>query len=324
MRKIDHLEAWKIFCEVVRSGGVLAACDVLQCEPSKVSRTIAAMEKELQVSLFSRESKPVRLTEVGELAYTRACALIREHEAMIEAVMEDNNRLSGLIRIGSAPGVNTTEITPAVIEWQMMHPEVSIEVGDVSGQIPEAFQREDGKVFDIISGYGPNQNFPNIISHYVGEMPFIACASPLYIKRHGMPESPEDCKNHIGIINAYRTRSVTKVLSKGNRSLPLQWETSLYFHNYLSAKKAAILGAGIIPDCALYHCAQEIRSGLLVPVMPGWQRDSIPCYVFVTEQAWQKKRVQLFFDWFVKREIDTVKKLEIEFSRFYTGHHAQT
>ena len=38
MTKTDDLHLWRLFCEVVRSGGVNAACEKLQCEPSTVSR----------------------------------------------------------------------------------------------------------------------------------------------------------------------------------------------------------------------------------------------------------------------------------------------
>ena len=44
MTKTDDLHLWRLFCEVVRSGGVNAACEKLQCEPSTVSRAVKALE----------------------------------------------------------------------------------------------------------------------------------------------------------------------------------------------------------------------------------------------------------------------------------------
>ena len=51
MTKTDDLHLWRLFCEVVRSGGVNAACEKLQCEPSTVSRAVKALEAELGLPL---------------------------------------------------------------------------------------------------------------------------------------------------------------------------------------------------------------------------------------------------------------------------------
>ena len=47
MSRTDDLAVWRIFCEVARSGGVHAACETLNCEPSTVSRALKAIEAEI-------------------------------------------------------------------------------------------------------------------------------------------------------------------------------------------------------------------------------------------------------------------------------------
>lgn len=53
MARTDDLNVWRIFCEVVQAGGVNAACDVLECEPSTVSRALKAIETEIGAPIFS-------------------------------------------------------------------------------------------------------------------------------------------------------------------------------------------------------------------------------------------------------------------------------
>ena len=72
MDRLDDLYAWRIFCEIVRSEGLNAAADRLGIEPSTASRSVRALEKSLDAPLFSRASRPVRLTELGREAYEKA------------------------------------------------------------------------------------------------------------------------------------------------------------------------------------------------------------------------------------------------------------
>ena len=84
MARTDDLNVWRIFCEVVQAGGVNAACDVLECEPSTVSRALKAIETEIGAPIFLREGRHLKLTELGARAYDKAIKLLNVHELMIQ------------------------------------------------------------------------------------------------------------------------------------------------------------------------------------------------------------------------------------------------
>ena len=79
MARTDDLNVWRIFCEVVQAGGVNAACDVLECEPSTVSRALKAIETEIGAPIFLREGRHLKLTELGARAYDKATKLLNVH-----------------------------------------------------------------------------------------------------------------------------------------------------------------------------------------------------------------------------------------------------
>ena len=321
MKKINDMEAWKLFCEVVRSGGIVSACTVLQCEPSKVSRAIKALEEELKVSLFTRTSKPATLTDAGLIAYERACKLLIEHENMLAEIREDNCRMAGLISLSTSPGMNASTATPMAIEFKMRYPDISFEINEWAGSVPEAFRKENGTFSDIVIGYGPDRQIPGIVSLYIGEMPFIACASPLYIKKQGLIRDPDECIKHTGIITINPTRPVTSSLKHLGIIKKLKWASTVSLKHPLAVKTALLLGAGISPDYPLIHCASELQNKSLINVMPGWQRDSISCYVFVREASWAKKRVRVFAQWYAQKSKDEIQSLEKIFPQFFIGHH---
>lgn len=45
MNRLDDMNSWRMFCEIVRAEGLNAACERLDCEPSTASRAIHALKK---------------------------------------------------------------------------------------------------------------------------------------------------------------------------------------------------------------------------------------------------------------------------------------
>jgi len=60
------------FWMVAREGGISHASGVLDLSPSTISAQISQLEKSLQVKLFRRVGRNIRLTEVGEIAFRYA------------------------------------------------------------------------------------------------------------------------------------------------------------------------------------------------------------------------------------------------------------
>lgn len=317
MRKLDDLNLWRIFLEVVHAGGVNAACSRLSCEPSTVSRAVRALETELGLPLFEREGRSLRLTEIGMRAGKMAEELLSRHEAMISELTGEREVLAGPVRLAAHAGIGPLEIAPALVEFLKIYPDMQIELYDLTGRVPECFENADGPRIDVAVSYGPEAPIPGIVSRYVGEMPFVPVASPLYLQKHGTPRHPLDLVRHVGILTQAPSRSPTEALERNGQSVPLHWKSSLTFKNLSSVRSAVILGGGIVPDMPLYHCADLIRSGKLVPVLPGWHRKAAMCFVFATESACRKRRVRVLLDWLTEHERRTQMKLREENPSFY-------
>lgn len=315
-RTLD-LRTWRVFCAVVECGSIEAASGRLDCEPSSVSRAVRAIESELGVALFSRDVKPHRLTEHGREAYKEAADLLRRHADMLENLTGAKERLAGTIRLAAHAGIGPNEITPALVDFMRIYEDIRLELYELKQRPPEGFYPESGPALDVIVGYGGDQPIPGLVCRYTGEMPFVPCASPLYLQRHGELRDPADAADHIGILIETPTRVATDTLERAGRVMELQWKSTMKFNNLMAVRAAAILGGGVVPDLPLFHCADAIRSKQLVPVMPGWARRPSGCWVFATEAAWQNKRVRVFVDWLAERERRTLDRLRAEFPAFY-------
>lgn len=317
MARTDDLGVWRIFCEVVRSGGVNAACNVLDCEPSTVSRALKAIETDVGSPVFRREGRHLKLTELGRRAHAKAETLVRFHEAMLQDLRGDRDALSGVIRLASHAGISSVEITPRLIEFRKVYPAVTLELHDLSARIPEVFHAKDGPEIDVAVGYGPDRPIEGLVARYVGEMPFICCASPLYVKQFGHPRHPSESVKHTGILVHTPTRVATDKLERDGISCDLHWKNSMAFKNLMAVRSAAVLGAGIVPDLPLFHAAAPLKNGQLVLVMDGWRCRSASCFVFATEEAYEKRRVRVLLDWIAEQERRVLAELRADFPEFY-------
>lgn len=316
MSSTENLLNWRVFNEVVNRGGIIAASEALDCEPSTVSRIIKKLEKDLGAPLFLRATRPLELTDLGRLAFDRSRELLNHYGDMMSEIRGDREKLAGVIRLAAHAGIGPIEITPALVEFQTVYPEIELELHQLTAGIPEAFHN-NGRTIDVVVGYGPEGPIPGVVSRYVGAMPFIPCASPLYLQRHGTPMHPNELCRHTGILIDTPSRVSTETLQKGEEIVTLHWNNTLRFNSLVSAKSAAMLGAGIVPDMPLYHATEAFQNRRLIPILPGWRRKHASCFVCATEGAWTKHRIRVFVEWLAERERQTLSRLRSEHAEFY-------
>jgi len=77
-----ELEALRIFLAAAEAGGFSPASRRLYISHSTVSRTVAALERELGTPLFARSNRAQTLTPAGELLRTEAAALLAQADAI--------------------------------------------------------------------------------------------------------------------------------------------------------------------------------------------------------------------------------------------------
>ena len=306
MGREQDLGAWRLLVETVKGGSVNAACERLDMEPSTASRIIKALERDLGFELFQRSSRPVRLTSMGELAYEQARHLVEAHSRMMAKLSSDRNEMAGMIRVATYGGIAALEVTPLLVKFQQIYADIEFDLVELSAPPPQGFVDGEGNNVDVIMGYGdPNTDIPGVRAWYVGDMPFISCASPAYIRRFGMPHSPQDC------LNTYSSafRQPAQELVKADKRAPLKWKRTIAFHSVLAMKSALMIGAGISVDMSLYHNWQELKEGTLVPVIDGWSVPTKACFTFAQEDALQTRRIEVFVEWMAQRQREMFARL---------------
>lgn len=141
MSKTDDLSAWRVFVTVARSGTLSAAAKALDVEVSSISRAIGGLEKALGCELIRRNMRPMKLTEAGQAALKRMETILRAHDGLMEALVNDNRALTGRVRLSSAPGFATRKLVPFIREFTEAHPGISVDIqtGGTEADVAKGF-----------------------------------------------------------------------------------------------------------------------------------------------------------------------------------------
>ena len=114
----------RYFAAVAEHTSFLRAAEALHIAQPVLSRQIRALESELKVTLFDRDTRGTRLTAAGEAMLEEAHSLLAAAEAAQRRV-RDAAAGSRRFTVGFTPGVS---ITPAVREFSARHADVSVQV----------------------------------------------------------------------------------------------------------------------------------------------------------------------------------------------------
>ncbi len=123
-----YIQKYMSFVKAVEYGSFTKAAEKLNYSQSGISRMIADLEKEWQVSLLERGKSGVRLTSDGMKLLPHAQALIAEFEKLQMEVDDLHGVQSGIIRIGTISSIATYWLPNMIREFQKKYPNVEYEL----------------------------------------------------------------------------------------------------------------------------------------------------------------------------------------------------
>lgn len=122
--KLHHLRALTAIAE---QGSINAAARTLCVGQPAVTRTMRELESEVGVSLITRNSWGVSITDEGRRLLTRARLIVHEFERAEADMAELRGVVGGQLRIGVSPLAGATLIAEAFVPFRSAMPEVAVE-----------------------------------------------------------------------------------------------------------------------------------------------------------------------------------------------------
>jgi DNA-binding transcriptional LysR family regulator len=254
------------FAEVVDRGGFAAAGRALGIPKSRLSRRVAELEERLGVRLLQRTTRKLSLTEAGEL-YHRHCVAMREDaEAAEEAVSQVLTEPRGTIRVTCPVTLAQSSIGRLIPRFLERHPHVRVDM-QVDNRVVDLVQESIDVALRVRSTLDDSGS---LVVKNLGVTYGVLVACPELLKKHGGIASPDDLAKLPTIaMSAADGRANWKLTGPHGKYFDLQHRPCYTANDLLTLRFAALEGTGIciLPD---YMCADDVKAGRLVQVLPGW------------------------------------------------------
>ncbi|WBS03710.1 LysR family transcriptional regulator [Pseudoduganella sp. SL102] len=286
-----QLSELEVFLAAVETGSFSAAGRRLDLSPSAVSKLVSRLEDRLAVRLFHRTPRMLTPTDAGRVLYDEGQDIFAALSSAENAVLSCSGTISGTLRVHSMVSFAKHQLVPVIGEFLARYPKLRVEFHLTNEPVDFVEQRID---VSIQGGPLPDSS---LVARRLLDSPWIICAAPSYLARHGTPQTPDDLAHHNCINFSHRADwNLWPVMQDGApRTVAARGNLGANQGDMLLA--LARHGLGLV-RLARFHVDDDLAAGLLVPVLAAFQpAGQEPLYL-----AWQSRkhlspRVRAFLDY---------------------------
>lgn len=284
----------RIFHEAAEAGSFTHAGENLNMSQSAVSRQVSALESELNITLFNRHARGLKLTEQGEMLYRTAHDVFQKLQTTQTRLADSKTKPFGELRVSTTVALGSSWLAPRIGEFIELYPDIRVELLLEYDQLDLTMREADVGIWLKAPSQG------DLIQRKLFTVHLHVYASRGYLKTFGSPEDLLDLNNHriltFGGVPPIQIREInwleTAGLDGGDKRKPV-----LRVNNLYALKRACQRGLGlaILPD---YMAREE---GDLVQVLTEADLPSFETYFVFPEGAKESKRVNVFRDFLVAK-----------------------
>ena len=287
-----NLNLVKTFIKVAEFGSFTKAAQHLKQPKSRVSRSIARLEEELEVELIKRTTRSTALTEAGKQLYQSTHQLFYELESKVESINNEGQSIAGTLSI-SAPIDFGENIVPKLLsEFSTIHPQLEFRV-----ILSDAYLDLTAHDIDLALRVG-NLKDSALKHQKLSTDRLILVATPEYLSLNGHPKTWSEISRHslLSFHNENQQDPLGEMYQKYGIS-PLVRSNSFPLLKRLAFESK---GIAILPNVV---CKKEINEGKLIRVLPDWANQKSSIQIVFSSTKNLPPRTRAFID-FIKSKKD--------------------
>jgi LysR family transcriptional activator of dmlA len=291
--KNDVVSELGFFVLLTKSGSLSATARELGITPPAVTKRLMQMEQRLGVRLLNRSTRRFSLTSEGETYLAHAGRILGDIRDMEEAVSRSRAEPRGLLRVNATLGFGRTAIAPLVSGFALRYPEVEVQL-----QLTERPINLVEEAYDLAIRFGELPDTRLSARKIMSNRRFL-CASPAYLKQHGMPQTPAELARHRCIIHRQNDDAYSSwQLEKNHRSETVKVRGALSSNDGDVVLGWALDGHGILPRSE-WDLARYLDSGRLQVVLPDYALPPAHLYAYYPSRQHQPAKLRAFIDFLV-------------------------
>ena len=289
---MDRIECMRAFVATVGANGFAAAARALDVPRSKISKQIQALEEAIGVQLLQRTTRSLHLTEAGAEYYDACRDVIASLDEAEQRARTGMGEIRGVLRVNAPMSFGLSRLGPLIPRFNELHPNVELQV-----------VLSDQQVDPVKGGFDVTIRIASLpdssmVARSLAPAPRIMVASPAYLAREGVPQTPKDLAAHKCLSYGYLQSGVSLQLCNGKETQRVTVSGPLHANNGDILAQAAVAGMGIalLPN---FIVERAVADGRLVPVLCEWQAPAISVNAVYPSARRVPMKTRAFIDFLV-------------------------
>jgi DNA-binding transcriptional LysR family regulator len=285
------LRGLREFVAVARAKSITAAAYELGLTKSAVGKKLAILEQRLGVRLLHRTTRKISLTVEGEAYFAVCVRALEEFNEVEDSFTASRSSPSGRLRIDLPGAFGRIHVMPILAELAAKHPKLRLSVSLDDRKIDIL---EEGVDLALRLGRAPDSL--GLVARVIGVQRPVICASPSYLKTHGIPLTIDDLAQHICIFGLARQIQSSWIFRDGegrtyHREIPVGHEVS----DGESMLTAALAGCGLV-QLPTWLLGDHLETGRLKTVLDEDSSAEMPITVIWPAKRSAIPRVRIVLD----------------------------
>lgn len=264
----------------------------------QISRAVSHLEVHLRTRLLNRTTRKLALTVAGERYLNHCHKILTDIEQAEAEASGAQSNPAGTLKVHSMSSFSQHHIVPTLLRFRQRYPEVKVDL-TFSQAMPDLV--EDG--FDSALVLAHSLPDSGLIAHRLGSVASVACASPAYVARHGMPIVPRDLRRHTCLQLNHPVFPADKWVFAGDGGPEaVTLGPSVFSINQADALELVIrqgAGIGLLPAASALPL---LRSGELVRVLPAFALQTLDVYALYRSGRYIDAKTRAWID-FIRNDM---------------------
>lgn len=286
---MDRFEALRSFVAAVDEGSLSGAAKRSGVPLPTLSRRVADLEERLGAQLLVRTSRGLILTEAGEAFVRAARRLLDDLDDAERAASGEYRAPRGELVVTAPLNLGRLHVAPIIHDFLGAYPDVNVRLVLADQPLILADAHID---LAIRVGHLPDSD---LMARRLGEVRWMVCGSPAYVRRYGIPERPDDLQSHACIALDGAPNSRIWPFQNGRKRIEIAVKPRLAVNAADAVVDAARAGVGL---CRLvsYQAAAAIGENALVEVLQRYCPAAMPVHMLFGAQRHQPLKMRAFMD----------------------------
>ena len=184
-------------------------------------------------------------------------------------------------------------LIPLLPDFMRRYPDIRIDLGVADRPVDLI----GGNVDCVIRG-GPLDD-STLIARHIGNAEMVTCATPGYLKNHGVPAYPQElCNGHklISYLSPVTGRAFPFRFRRHGEAMEINIPHYLGINESNAHLAAAVAGLGIVQTFE-YSAKPYLQAGTLAPILGDWRPAAYPFHVVYPQNRHLTHRLKVFIAW---------------------------